>query len=72
MNMKAIYQKPVTEIVMLSIGAHLLEGSNKNGILGDNPTTADFDLGQETNTTDATSDNLSRRSVWADEEEEDF
>ena len=68
--MKAIYQKPATEIVVLSTSTHLLEGSNKNGILGDDPTQANFDLGQVTNTTDATSGNLSRRSVWDDEEEE--
>ena len=68
--MKAIYQKPATEIVVLSTSTHLLEGSNKNGILGDDPTQANFDLGQGTNTTDATSGNLSRRSVWDDEEEE--
>ena len=70
MNMKATYQKPATEIVVLSTGAHLLEGSNKNGILGDDPTQANFDLGQETNTTGETSGNLSRRTVWDDEEDE--
>ena len=70
MNMKAIYQKPVTEIVMLSIGAHLLEGSNKNGILGDDPTQANFNLNETVNETGETSGNLSRRSIWDDEEDE--
>ena len=68
--MKAIYQKPATEIVMLSISAHLLDTSN--GLLGNGETPKGFDPNQETNTTDATSGNLSRRSIWDDDEEEDF
>ena len=68
--MKAIYQKPATEIVVLTTGIHLLAISN--GLLGDGETPKDFNPNEETNTTDATSGNLSRRSVWDDEEEEDF
>ena len=68
--MKAIYQKPATEIVMLTTGAHLLTVSN--GLLGDGETPKGFNPNEEANTTDATSGNLSRRSVWDDEEEEDF
>ena len=66
--MKAIYQKPATEIVVLSTSTHLLEGSNKNGILGDDPTQANFNLNETVNETGETSGNLSRRSIWDDED----
>ena len=68
--MKATYQKPATEIVMLTTGIHLLTISN--GLLGDGKDPKGFDPNEVVNTTDATSGNLSRRSVWDDEEEEDF
>ncbi|MBO7140763.1 MAG: hypothetical protein J6W19_09370 [Prevotella sp.] len=68
--MKATYQKPATEIVVLSTGTHLMDISN--GKLGNGETPKGFDPTQAMNETDATSGNLSRRSVWDDEEEEDF
>ena len=55
---------------MLTTGAHLLTVSN--GLLGDGETPKGFNPNEEANTTEATSGNLSRRSVWDDEEEEDF
>lgn len=69
--MKATYQKPETLVVMLSTDTHLLEASNKNGIFVKDPDQTTIDLGSAMNGTDATSGNLSRRSIW-DEEEEDF
>lgn len=70
MIMKAIYQKPTTENVVLTTGIHLLAISN--GLLGDGEKPKGFNPNEDVNTTDATSGNLSRRSVWDDEEEEDF
>lgn len=68
--MKATYQKPVTDIIILSPHANMLEGSG--GLLGTNENPNDLDLGNAAET-DATSGNLSRRkSVWDDEEEEEF
>ncbi len=67
--MKATYQKPATEIVKLSAGAILT--TNSNGILKDDITKTNFDLSGTPNETSETSGNLSRRSIW-DEEEEDF
>ena len=68
--MKATYQKPVTDIVLLSTGALLQTISN--GKLGNGETPKGFDPTQPVNETGETSGNLSRRSVWDDEEEEDF
>lgn len=68
--MKATYQKPVTDIIILSSHANILTGSG--GLLGDGEEPNDLDLDNPA-TTDATSGNLSRRkSVWDDEEEEEF
>ncbi len=53
------YQKPVTELIKISVESIMKLGSSieKNGQdLGDAPTTTE------------TSGNLSRRSVWDDEE----
>lgn len=54
------YQKPVTELIKISVESIMKLGSSieKNGQdLGDAPTTTE------------TSGNLSRRSVWDDEED---
>jgi len=68
--MKATYQKPVTDIITLSSHANILTGSGS--LLGDGEKPNDLDLDNAA-TTDATSGNLSRRkSVWDDEEEEEF
>ena len=69
--MKATYQKPSTAIVEIFTVTHLLDAS-KNGMLGDDPTKAKFNLDENFEETGASSGNLSRRSVWDDEEEEDF
>ena len=69
--MKAIYQNPTTDIIMLSTGV-LLSGGSQNGILSSDPTQDVIDLNEEINTTTETSGNLSRRSVWDDEEEVDY
>ena len=66
MNMKAIYQKPVTDVVMLSTGALLQTISN--GKLGNGETPKGFDPTQTMNETGETSGNLSRRSIWDDED----
>ena len=65
-NMKAIYQKPATEIVVLTTGALLQTISN--GKLGDGETPKGFDPTQPMNETTATEGNLSRRSIWDDED----
>ena len=65
--MKAIYQKPATEVIVLTTVTHLLEGSPlSNGLLGDGETPNEFDPTEPTNETNATSGNLSRRSIWDD------
>ena len=69
--MKATYQKPATAIVELATVTNLLDAS-KNGMLGDDPTKAKFNLDESFEETGASSGNLSRRSVWDDEEEEGF
>ena len=67
--MKAIYQNPTTDYITLSL-EQLIAASK--GILSDDPTKDDFDLG-DVNPTDAVSGNLSRRSVWDDGlEDEEF
>ena len=66
--MKATYQKPATDIVMLSTGTILQAISN--GLLGTGDTPKDFDPSKPANTTDATSGNLSRHySIWDEDEE---
>lgn len=67
--MKAIYQKPVTDIIAMSIKANILKGSG--GLLGNGEKPEDLDL-SNAGETESTSGNLSRRSVWEDEEEEEF
>lgn len=64
--MKAIYQKPVTDIILMSTHSNILTGSG--GLLGDGETPKDLDLNNAGETT-STSGNLTRRSVWDDEEE---
>jgi hypothetical protein len=65
--MKTTYLAPATDIILLSVSSHILEGSG--GLLGDgeNPEDLNLDTAGETN---ATSGNLSRR-MWEDEEEEE-
>ena len=66
--MKATYQNPRTDIITISV-AQMIAASN-GGLLGDNENPNDLDL-TNAGTTDQTSGNLSRRSVWDDEEEEE-
>lgn len=66
--MKAIYQKPELNIVLVATELHLLAGSG--GLLGSGNEPADLNLSGAA-TTDAVSGNLSRQSsVWGDEEED--
>ena len=64
--MKATYQKPATEIVVLSTGTHLMDISN--GKLGNGTSPNGFDPTPPVNETGETSGNLSRRSIWDDED----
>ena len=69
--MKAIYQKPTTEQVLINTDFLLTKASN-GGLLGDGdePQKLNLDTAGET---EETSGNLSRRrDLWEDEEEEDF
>ena len=61
-NMKAIYQKPSTECIYVKVSQVIAASLPKNVEEGFNPDTAPE--------TTETSGNLSRRSVWEDEEEE--
>jgi hypothetical protein len=63
--MKKIYENPTTDIISMSV-SELMAASLGNG---DNPN--NIDLGQA-GTTNATSGNLSRRSVWDDEVDDEF
>ena len=68
--MKKIYQNPKTDIITISV-MQMIAASN--GLLGDNPEDASFDLSGDVNTTTETSGNLSRRTVWDDvDDEEEF
>ena len=66
--MKKIYQNPKTDIVTISV-AQMIATSN-SGLLGtgDKPNDLDLNNAGETN---EISGNLSRRSVW-DDEDDDF
>jgi hypothetical protein len=66
--MKTTYLAPATDIILLSVSSHILEGSG-GALLGDDPTSEPLDLGNA-DETNATSGNLSRR-MWEDEEEEE-
>ena len=66
--MKKIYQNPNTDIITISI-AQMIAASN-GALLGDDPTSEPIDL-SAAGETNATSGNLSRRSVWDDEDEEE-
>ena len=67
--MKAIYQKPTTEIMFVAMDQHLMQASKTGGLLGDGDTPNNLDLGN-TGTTDAEGGNLSRSfSVWGDDED---
>ena len=64
-TMKKIYQNPKTDIVTISVAQMIATSSNNYG---------QPEQGQDLNTvetTEATSGNLSRRSVWDDEDEEE-
>ena len=65
--MKAIYQKPATGVFTIAT-TELMAGSL---LQQQTDGTIKQELDENT-TTDKTSDNLSRRSVWDEEEEEDF
>lgn len=66
--MKAIYQKPNTEIMFVAMDQHLMQASKTGGLLGDGGTPNDLDLGNA-GSTDETGGNLSRSfSVWDDED----
>jgi hypothetical protein len=68
--MKKIYQNPKTKIVTISVTQLMTTASN--GILGDDPTKASFDL-NDVNSTGETSGNLSRRNdIWEEDEEDGF
>ena len=66
--MKKIYQNPNTDIITISV-AQMIAASD-GGLLGNGDKPNDLDL-TNTGETTATSGNLSRRSVWDDEEEEE-
>ena len=66
--MKKIYQNPKTDVVTVTL-SHIIAASQTGGLLGDGPD--DLDL-NDIAETEATSGNLSRRTVWDDEEEEDY
>ena len=66
--MKATYQKPKTEISIIS-GAQMIATSN-GGLLGNGDNPNELDLSTAA-TTEESSGNLSRRSVWDEEEEEE-
>ena len=69
--MKATYQNPKTDIITISV-AQMIAASN-GGLLGNGDNPNDLDL-STAGTTEEVSGNLSRRTVWDDEEEkeEDF
>lgn len=70
--MKAIYQKPTTEQVLINTDVQLMQASKTGGLLGDgeDPNKLNLDTAGET---EETSGNLSRRrDLWEDEEEEEF
>ncbi len=67
--MKAIYQKPTTEIMFVAMDQHLMQASKTGGLLGggDNPQNLNLDNAGETS---GTSNNLSRSfSIWGDDED---
>ena len=67
--MKAIYQKPTTEIMFVAMDQHLMQASKTGGLLGDGDTPNNLDL-ENTGETSGTSGNLSRSfSVWGDDED---
>ena len=69
--MKAIYQKPTTEQVLINTDVQLMQASKTGGLLGDGEDPNKLDLGNAGETGE-TSGNLSRgRSVWDEEEEEE-
>jgi hypothetical protein len=65
--MKKIYENPTTDIITISVSQMI---AASNGLLGDNPENATFDLSGTVNETTKTSGNLSRRSVWDDTEDD--
>ena len=69
--MKATYQKPATDVIVLSTDALLVDTSNGIFTETKTPDNSTIDLDGDFNETGATSGNLSRRTVW-DDEEEDF
>ena len=66
--MKKIYENPTTDILTYS---ESLMTAASNGLLGDGENPNSINLGNA-GTTDATSGNLSRRSVWDDEVDDEF
>lgn len=66
--MKAIYQKPNTEIMFVAMDQHLMQASRNGGLLGDGDDPNNLDLGNA-GSTDETGGNLSRgRSIWDDDD----
>ncbi len=65
--MKTIYQKPETEMIILNV-QQMVCASGEGGLLGSGSEPEDLDLGNA-GTSGATSGNLSRRSLWDDDEE---
>ena len=69
--MKKTYQHPTTDVVLVSL-SQMIAASQEGGLLKEEDGKLnDLDLNDIADT-EATSGNLSRRSVWDDEEEEQY
>ena len=70
--MKKTYQHPTTDVVIVTL-SQMIAASQEGGLLKEdsNGDPNDLDLDDITET-DATTGNLSRRSVWDDEEDEQY
>ena len=70
--MKKTYQHPTTDVVIVTL-SQMIAASQEGGLLKEdsNGDPNDLDL-DDIAETDATTGNLSRRSVWDDEEDEQY
>ena len=70
--MKKTYQHPTTDVVLVSL-SQMIAASKEGGLLKEDNNGDPNDLNlDDIADTEATSGNLSRRSVWDDEEEEQY
>ena len=70
--MKAIYQKPTTEQVLINTDLQLMQASKTGGLLGNGDDPNDLDLGNAGGTGESSGNLSRRRDLWEDEEEEEY